>query len=44
MAYLAIPFLEVGINPTKGELLPCVVGYLSEGVVMEGCCYGSAGF
>ncbi len=27
--------LEVGIYPTEGELLPCVVACLSEGVVME---------
>jgi hypothetical protein len=27
--------LKVGINPTEGELLPCVVACLSEGIVME---------
>jgi hypothetical protein len=27
--------LEVGIYPTKGELLPCVVVCLSEGVVVK---------
>ncbi len=27
--------LKVGINPTEGELLPCVVACLSEGVVVE---------
>jgi hypothetical protein len=27
--------LEVGIYPTEGKLLPCVVACLSEGIVME---------
>ncbi len=27
--------LKVGIDPTEGELLPCVVAHLLEGVVME---------
>ncbi len=27
--------LEVGIYPTEGELLPCIVECLLEGVVME---------
>jgi hypothetical protein len=27
--------LEVGIYPTEGELLPCFVACLSEGIVME---------
>ncbi len=27
--------LEVGIYPTEGELLPCFVACLLEGVVME---------
>jgi hypothetical protein len=27
--------LKVGIDPTEGELLPCVVACLLEGVVME---------
>ncbi len=27
--------LKVGIYPTKGELLPCVMAFLLEGVVME---------
>ncbi len=33
MARLAMPFLEVGIYPTEGELLPCFVACLLEGVV-----------
>jgi hypothetical protein len=27
--------LKVGIDPTEGELLPCVVPCLSKGIVME---------
>jgi hypothetical protein len=27
--------LEVGIYPTEGELLPCLMACLSEGVVMK---------
>jgi hypothetical protein len=27
--------LEVGVCPTKGELLPCVVACLSEGIVLK---------
>ncbi len=27
--------LEVGVYPTKGELLPCVVACLLEGIVVE---------
>ncbi len=27
--------LEVGVYPTKGELLPCIMACLSEGIVMK---------
>jgi hypothetical protein len=40
--------LEVGIYPTEGELLPCFMSCLSEGIVVEAgsvCCHnGSVGF
>ncbi len=35
MACLMMPFLKVGIDPTEGELLPCIVACLLEGVVVK---------
>ena len=32
---LGYAILKVGIDPTEGELLPCVVACLLEGIVME---------
>ncbi len=32
---LSYAILKVGIYPTKGELLPCIVACLSKGVVVE---------
>jgi hypothetical protein len=32
---LGYAILKVGIDPTEGELLPCIVACLSEGIVME---------
>ena len=32
---LSDAILKVGIDPTEGELLPCIMACLSEGVVME---------
>ncbi len=32
---LGDPILKVGIYPTEGELLPCFVACLSEGIVVE---------
>jgi hypothetical protein len=35
MAFLAMPFLEVGVDPTEGELLPFGTAAVLEGVVCK---------